>query len=73
MTEDHLLKILKEIYGSHTEWKGMQFQRVQLLVQRIKNAEAERCAQICETEWSNNEERQAGQMFASLIRGGLKA
>lgn len=33
-----LLTIAKQVYGEHTEWKGIQLQRLQLLAQKIIEA-----------------------------------
>ena len=48
MTEGQLLHILKEVYGTHTQWSGVQFQRAQLLVKRIEEVERAAVADMVE-------------------------
>lgn len=48
MPEGQLLMLLKEIYGSHVQWHGVQLQRVQMLVCKVEEIEREECARLCE-------------------------
>ena len=45
-----------------------QIQALERFAALVAAAEREACARLCESEWSTEDERRAGQMFAREIR-----